>query len=98
MAETTRAKMPASSAEASPTITTLVCHPGTGENAGKNRARTYTPALTMVAAWISALIGVGASIASGSQVWNGTWADLAAAAASTPNAIKARVGDAIEPA
>ena len=33
----------------------------------------------MVAAWISAETGVGPSIASGSQVWNGTWADLAKA-------------------
>ena len=31
----------------------------------------------MVAAWISAETGVGPSIASGSQVWSGTWADFA---------------------
>ncbi len=30
----------------------------------------------MVAAWISAETGVGPSIASGSQVCSGTWADL----------------------
>ena len=30
----------------------------------------------MVAAWISAETGVGPSIASGSQVWSGSWADL----------------------
>ena len=30
-----------------------------------------TPAVTIVAAWISELTGVGPSIASGSQVWNG---------------------------
>ena len=33
-----------------------------------HRAIRYTPAVTMVAAWISALTGVGPSIASGSQV------------------------------
>ncbi len=33
----------------------------------------------MVAAWISALTGVGPSIASGSQVCSGIWALLAAA-------------------
>jgi hypothetical protein len=33
--------------------------------------------VTIVAAWISAETGVGPSIASGSQVWSGTWADLA---------------------
>ena len=31
----------------------------------------------MVAAWIRAETGVGPSMASGSQVWSGTWADLA---------------------
>ena len=35
-----------------------------------------TPAVTMVAAWMSAETGVGPSIASGSQVWSGTCADL----------------------
>src|SRR5437868_5809414 len=35
-----------------------------------------TPAVTMVAAWIKALTGVGPSIASGSQVWSGNCADL----------------------
>ena len=31
----------------------------------------------MVAAWIRAETGVGPSIASGSQVWSGSWADFA---------------------
>ena len=35
-----------------------------------------TPAVTMVAAWMRAETGVGPSIASGSQVCSGTWADL----------------------
>ena len=33
--------------------------------------------MTIVAAWIRAETGVGPSIASGSQVWSGSWADLA---------------------
>ena len=37
----------------------------------------------MVAAWIRAETGVGPSIASGSQVWNGIWADLAKAPTSS---------------
>src|ERR1700760_5064643 len=41
------------------------------------RAIRYTPAVTIVAAWISAETGVGPSMASGSQVWSGTWADFA---------------------
>ena len=36
----------------------------------------YTPAVTMVAAWISAETGVGPSMASGSQVKSGSCADL----------------------
>src|SRR5207244_13058774 len=40
------------------------------------RATMYTPAVTMVAAWMSAETGVGPSIASGSHVWSGSWADL----------------------
>ena len=35
--------------------------------------------MTIVAAWISAETGVGPSIASGSQVWSGSWADFAKA-------------------
>ena len=40
------------------------------------RATMYTPAVTMVAAWIRALTGVGPSIASGSQTYSGICADL----------------------
>src|SRR5688572_9432948 len=41
-----------------------------------HRAIMYTPAVTMVAAWISALTGVGPSIASGSQTYSGNCALL----------------------
>ena len=40
------------------------------------RTSMYTPAATIVAAWMSAETGVGPSIASGSQTWSGNWADL----------------------
>ena len=40
------------------------------------RAMRYTPAVTMVAAWMSALTGDGPAMASGSHVCSGTWADL----------------------
>ena len=36
----------------------------------------YTPAVTIVAAWMSAETGVGPSIASGSQTYSGICADL----------------------
>src|ERR1017187_6284161 len=45
-------------------------------NSGDMRATMKMPAVTMVAAWISAEIGVGPSIESGSQTCNGTCADL----------------------
>ena len=43
---------------------------------GEKRATIKMPAVTIVAAWISAEIGVGPSIESGSQVCKGTCADL----------------------
>ena len=43
--------------------------------------------MTIVAAWISAETGVGPSIASGSQVWSGTCADLAKAPTSSSRQI-----------
>jgi len=36
----------------------------------------YTPAATMVAAWMSADTGVGPAMASGSQTCSGNWADF----------------------
>ena len=43
---------------------------------GDMRATMKIPAVTMVAAWISAEIGVGPSIESGSHTCSGTCADL----------------------
>ncbi len=45
-------------------------------NSGDMRATMKMPAVTMVAAWISAEIGVGPSIESGSHTCRGTCADL----------------------
>ena len=45
-------------------------------NKGDMRATMKMPAVTMVAAWISAEIGVGPSIESGSHTCSGTCADL----------------------
>src|SRR5262245_18311171 len=49
---------------------------GDRANIGVQRATRYTPTVTMVAAWIKALTGVGPSMASGSHTWSGNWADL----------------------
>ena len=45
-------------------------------NSGDMRATIKIPAVTMVAAWIKAEIGVGPSMESGSHTCNGTCADL----------------------
>ena len=45
---------------------------------GNMRAIWNTPATTIVAAWMSALTGVGPSMASGSQMCSGNMADLPA--------------------
>ena len=49
---------------------------GASSNNGDSRATMKTPAVTMVAAWISAETGVGPSIASGNQVCSRNCADL----------------------
>ena len=56
---------------------------GASSNSGCMRAIRYTPAVTIVAAWISALTGVGPSIASGSHVCKGICADFANAPTSS---------------
>src|ERR1700727_3274691 len=54
---------------------------------GLHRTIRYTPAVTIVAAWIRADTGVGPSIASPSQACSGTWADFAQAPDSNSNPI-----------
>ena len=46
---------------------------------GDERINKYTPAVTIVAAWINAETGVGPSIAIGNQTWSPTWELLAIA-------------------
>ena len=55
------------SAVAAPTTTTTAEAAGAIEKSGDMRASRNTPAVTMVAAWMSAETGVGPAIASGSQ-------------------------------
>ena len=59
--------MPAISAVTQPTIATTSSVIGAWLNSTALRPIMYTPAVTIVAAWISAETGVGPSIASGSQ-------------------------------
>src|SRR3954464_8735642 len=63
-------------AVAAPTQVTTCIAVTDVSNIGDRRQTMNTPAVTMVAAWIRALTGVGPSIASGSQVCRPSWADL----------------------
>ncbi len=54
-----------------PTVATTIMATGLSIYMYESRATIYTPAVTMVAAWIRALTGVGPAIASGSHTYNG---------------------------
>ena len=54
-----------------PASVTAVVQTSVDPTMGDILAMRYTPALTIVAEWRYALTGVGASIAFGSQKWNG---------------------------
>ena len=56
-----------------------------------------TPAVTIVAAWMSADTGVGPSIASGSQKYSGSWALLPRAPRNSRAAMPVAVDWASEP-
>ena len=59
-----------------PIHATMSSTSGVSANSHAVRCSRYTPAVTIVAAWISAETGVGPSIASGSQTCSGNCADL----------------------
>src|SRR5262245_59219317 len=81
----------ASSAVAPPVIATYTCTDGTCTNSGEQRASRYTPAVTIVAAWMRADTGVGPSIASGSHTYSGSWADLPTAPQNSSSAMSVAV-------
>src|SRR5215831_20189139 len=59
---------------ANPTMATTFIDNSDSEYKALLLAIMYTPAVTMVAAWIKADTGVGPAIASGNHVYNGIWA------------------------
>ena len=67
MSVITSAKAAPSRNVTSPMLATKSSTVGASSNSGSRRATRYTPAATMVAACISALTGVGPSMASGSH-------------------------------
>src|ERR1041384_6093558 len=68
----------ANSAVSAPTPATTADESGAMANSTLLRATRKTPAVTIVAAWISAETGVGPALASGSQVYRGLCADCRA--------------------
>src|SRR5262249_6557546 len=71
-----QAMVAANNAVAAPMMAMVHWADGLKCRIGALRAIKYTPAVTMVAAWISADTGVGPSMASGSHMYNGICADL----------------------
>src|SRR5450432_4563212 len=67
---------PMKNAVVEPMISTVDSAVSDNSNSGDMRATMKMPAVTMVAAWIRAEIGVGPSIESGSHTCSGTCADL----------------------
>src|SRR6266540_1829124 len=72
-------------AVSTPMIATMLSAAGAIRYSTEQRATMYTPAVTMVAAWISALTGVGPSMASGNQTYSGICADLPVAPRKSSN-------------
>ena len=79
--------MPANSIVTTPTIATTVSATPEISKITCIRSTRYTPAVTIVAAWIRAETGVGPAMASGSQTCSGTCADLPTAPANSSSAI-----------
>jgi hypothetical protein len=67
---------PMKNAVVDPMINTVDNAVSDSSNSGDMRATMKMPAVTMVAAWINAEIGVGPSMESGSHTCRGTCADL----------------------
>src|ERR1700677_4887247 len=80
-----------------PPMMAMVARPsGDMVSIGDIRTKRYTPAVTMVAAWINAETGVGPSMASGSQLKRGICALLPVAASSSASTVNvATVGEKV---
>src|SRR3954453_5372572 len=72
----TSAIVAANRAVAAPTTAIAAIVNGESTNTNDRRHTRYTPAVTIVAAWISADTGVGPAIASGSHTYSGICALL----------------------
>src|ERR1700730_11559055 len=71
-----QAMLAANKAVTAPMMAMVVEAAGAWTRIGATRASRYTPAVTMVAAWMRAETGAGPSMASGSQTNSGICADV----------------------
>src|SRR5512136_2912470 len=77
----------ANTAVTPPTMATVNSAVGESAKMKFDLATMYTPAVTMVAAWINADTGVGPAIASGNHTYSGNCADLPTAPTNNNSAI-----------
>src|SRR5271166_580401 len=91
----TMPRSPMKKAVVAPMINTIDSAVSDSSNSGDILATMKMPAVTMVAAWINAEIGVGPSIESGSHTCSGTWADLPMAPMNRQMHVKVIAGHAI---
>src|ERR1700689_5645874 len=90
----TMPRKPMNSAVVAPITSTNDSAVGEYSNSGDMRATMKMPAVTMVAAWISAEIGAGPSMESGSHTCRGTCADLPMAPTTSQMQVKVIAGQA----
>src|SRR5580704_19134131 len=83
---------PMKNAVVAPMISTTDSAVSDSSNSGDMRATMKMPAVTMVAAWINAEMGVGPSIESGSHTCKGTCADLPIAPMNRQMQVKVMAG------
>src|SRR6202166_573342 len=88
---------PMKNAVVDPMINTVDSAVSDSSNSGDMRATMKIPAVTMVAAWINAEIGVGPSMESGSHTCKGTCADLPMAPMNKQMQVKVIAGHAMAP-
>src|ERR1700719_4956020 len=88
---------PMKSAVVAPMTNTTESAVSDSSNSGDMRATMKMPAVTMVAAWISAEMGVGPSIESGSQICKGTCADFPMAPMNKQMHVKVMADQAVVP-
>src|SRR3984893_5102252 len=88
---------PMKNAVVAPMISTTDSAVSDSSNSGDMRATMKMPAVTMVAAWINAEMGVGPSMESGSHTCRGTCADLPMAPTNKQMQVKVMADQAVVP-